>query len=635
MSASGLRWPLALCMLLPAHFGVTGTCGTAMAAVSEMVVSARADAARIGEGDSVTFIIEASGQGIGQVEDPDLASLADFTIATGPSVSTSSSMVWSGGQATSNTTKRYTYVLLPRRRGTLTIPAIPLKRGSRILHTQPIAIEVVEGNLRRGATARPRTGESLTGPRREANEPEVGEILVEATLDRKEGYVGEQFLLTYKVFTQIDLMEVPAPQQLPAYTGFWVEEIPIDPRATARRVTRDGAAWLEITMMKKVLFPTASGRLTIEETAFGMPVKIRSRDPFEGLFFTPTKTLFRQSQPITVTVKPLPDSGRPGSFSGAVGRYKLTAGLDRGDAQVSDAVGLKITVEGEGNIRLAGPPVLPPLSDFRSYEPKVEEKKSFSGERLHGKRTWEYVLTPLAVGAQSIAPIRFSWFDPAKGTYVEAASVPLPIVVRRGANAETSIASGGSDAGVRREVRAVGRDIAWIKPVQALTRTSRPFHRSAWFAVLMSAPILANTGLLLLKRRWEKERTDSAGLRLRRAPRFARRRLKEARAFPPSGDSKLFHEAVGRAVSIYLGDKLGVSPAGMRHESLEEMLTARGVESSLCEQARACLDRCDFGRYAPEGSVALSRQEMISHAETLIARLERSIGSSGPGRNGA
>ena len=104
--------------------------------------------------------------------------------------------------------------------------------------------------------------------------------------------------------------------------------------------------------------------------------------------------------------------------------------------------------------------------------------------------------------------------------------------------------------------------------------------------------------------------------------------------FPPSGDSKLFHEAVGRALSSYLGDKLGLSPSGMRHESLEEILTARGVESSLCSQARACLDQCDFGRYAPEGAAALSRKELIEHAETLIARLESSINSATPQRNG-
>ena len=124
----------------------------------DTTVEARVDTTRIGEGDSLTLIIDVRGSKPGPIEDPDLSGLADFTIAAGPSVSTSTSMIWSGGQASSTTSKQFAYVLFPRHRGVLTIPTISVRLGSRIRQTNPISVEVVEGRLRQSPQGAPRGG---------------------------------------------------------------------------------------------------------------------------------------------------------------------------------------------------------------------------------------------------------------------------------------------------------------------------------------------------------------------------------------------------------------------------------------------------------------------------------------------
>jgi hypothetical protein len=587
----------------------------------DTVIEARVDMQQMGEGDSLTLTIEVRGSRPAHAEEPDLSGLADFNIAAGPSTSTSTSMIWRGGQASSSTSQQYSYILLPRRRGTLTIPTISVKVGSRVLRTDPISVEVVAGRVRQSGPSMPGRGGAPGLPQRPGARPQ-GEVFVEAQVDRKEAWVGEQVLLTYKVYTQVELVELPHPQQLPSYTGFWVEELPNDPRATVHRVTRDGKEFIELTLMKKAIFPTASGALTIEETPFELPVRAETRDPFEGIFFTPTRLVYRKTNPITIQVKPLPEAGRPASFTGAVGSYTLTTRADRTEARVNEAVGLQIRVEGKGNIKVVGEPLLPALPDYKRYEPKVEEKREVQEDRLLGTKTWDYVLTPLAAGPQDLPAIAFAYFDPSRGAYVEVTSKPLPVMVQRGADGGTTVA-GGTAPGARREVVAFGRDIRFIKGSSQLDRHGTPFHRSLLFGALLASPLLLNAALLFAVRRHDRLAASVGLVRGRRAPGFARRRLKQARRILAEGKPRAFSEEVGRALTGYLADRLNVSASGLTHERIDGLLEVRRVDAALRGEVKRVLEACDFARFAPveQGPDAMRRD--LEEAEQLIARLER------------
>ena len=590
-------------------------------AVDEPTVTARVDARRIGEGDSLTLTIAVEGRTDGLVEEPDLSGMADFTIAAGPSVSTSTSMIWRNGTASSSTSRQYSYVLMPRRRGTLTIPTVTVKIGSRSYRTDPINIEVVEGRVQSAPPSRSR----MTPPRaRPGDAGEIpGDLIVESIVSRERVYLGEQVLVTYSVLTQVDLADVPAPQQLPSYTGFWVEEIPVDPRTTIRQVSRDGKEYTEFVLMKKALFPTTSGRLKIESTAFGLPVKVRSRDPFDALFFTPTKMVYRQTAPITIDVTPLPESGRPASFSGAVGEFRLTVKADRTETTVGEAVGVQVQVEGTGNIRVMGAPALPPLPDYRTYDPKVAEHREINDDRVTGEKSWDYVLTPLLSGRQDIPPIRFSWFDPAKKVYVEQQSDPIPIQVAKAKAGDPSVPA------VRREVIASRRDIRFIKTAASLQGGSAPFHRSYLFAATVALPVLLNAGLLLAVRRRRHHESNAGLIRQRRAPGFARRRLKTARALMSRGEPAAFHQEVARALTGYVADVLGVSPSGLTHERIAAVLSARGVSESLRADLMRRLEACDYARFAPDQAAPAAMEGVLEDAGLLIERLHRELSQGG------
>jgi hypothetical protein len=614
-----------LSLLITLLAGLLAAAGVTLAQAppDDTTVEARVDAREIGEGDSLTLTIEIRGTRPAAVEEPDLSGLADFNIAAGPSHSTSTSMVWRGGQASSSTSQQYSYILLPRRRGTLTIPTVSVKVGSRVLRTDPVNVEVVAGRVKQTAPRVPGRGGSPGLGHRGARTQ--GEVFVEATVDRSEAWVGEQILLTYKVYTQVELVELPHPQQLPSYTGFWVEELPNDPRASVHRVTRDGKEFIELTLMKKALFATTSGVLQVEETPFELPVRADSRDPFEGIFFTPTRLLYRRTSPIAIRIKPLPEAGRPASFTGAVGSYRLTASADRNEARVNEAVGLQVKVEGKGNIKIVGEPVLPPLPDYKRYEPKMEEKREVVDDRVHGSKTWDYVLTPLAPGPQDLPPIVFSFFDPARGAYTEVRSSPLPVMVLRGEGSGTASPGGAAAGGAQREVVAFGRDIRFIKGPAELTPRGRPFHRSALFGTLLAAPLVLNAALLLAVRRRDRMAASVGLVRGRRAPGFARRRLKQARRLLAEGKARPFSEEVGRALTGYLADKLNVSASGLTHQRIDELLAARRADEALRAEVQRVLEAADYARFAPVEQDRAAMQRDLEEAEQIIARVERAV----------
>jgi len=273
--------------------------------------------------------------------------------------------------------------------------------------------------------------------------------------------------------------------------------------------------------------------------------------------------------------------------------------------------------------------VLPPLPDYKRYEPKVEEKREVQEDRLHGTKTWDYVLTPLAAGPQDLPPIAFAYFDPARGAYVEVTSKPLPVMVQRGTEGAPS-GAGGPGSGARREVVAFGRDIRFIKGSSELARHGRPFHRSVLFGTLLASPLLLNAALLLAVRRRDRLAASAGLARGRRAPSFARRRLKQARRMLGEGKPRAFSEEVGRALTGYLADRLNVSASGLTHEGIDGLLEDRRVDQGLRTEVRRVLEACDFARFAPveQGPEAMRRD--LSEAEQLIARLERDAFSRRP-----
>ena len=574
-------------------------------------VSAEVDRKRIGAEDNLVLTVRIEGGGARRAGAPTLPRMDDFRVVRGPSAS--SQFQWVNGAARSFRT--FTYVLQPLRQGTLEIPEVTLKMSDGgTLQTAPIEVEVVEGTVvdRRRRTTRP----ALSGPGQQRSSGSA-KVKIEVELDRKSAFVGQQVTVAYSIYTQLDITGLEL-ADAPSYPGFWVEDLKIDPNPSGRRAVRDGESYTEYTVLKKALFPTRAGRLEIPALTFSLGVRGSGRDPFESLFFGTGQTVYRKSSPQVLEVQPLPEKGKPTSFSGAVGHYRLNVSPDRQEARVNDAIALRVRIHGEGNLRPVGKPALPLMADFKVYDPKVDEKSRIEGERLKGSKTWDYVLLPLAPGSQEIASIEFSYFDPDSARYQTLRSTPIRVQVERG-----EMQAGTTVAGVQpREVRELRTDIRHLRSTpEQLKDRSRLLRQRVGFLAALAIPAAANLALVLAVWRRESWQAAPGALRRRRAARRARRALQHAAAGAGHSPAQFFEE-VSKALREYVADKLNRSAAGLTIREIENVLSSAGVGTMDCGLVRSCLEACDRAQFAPSAARPAARAELVEQARRAVDSLE-------------
>jgi hypothetical protein len=592
------------------------------AGAQDVSVRALVDKTRVAEGDEVVLSVEIAAPSMGRVAPPDVSRLTDFEIVGGPS--SSSRFQWINGRTWSTLT--YAYGLRPRRVGSNTIPSLAVLVQGRTYRTDPIEIEVEAGG---GARVQP--GPSFGGPPRAAPGPSVPpprppagraqDVRVRAEVDRRTVFVGQQVTARFLLDTQTEILNLQA-KEAPTFPGFWAEEIKVPENLDMKRVQLDGLPYVEYTLMKRALFPTKTGALTIPAVSYQVTVRRRSQDPMEAFFFTPTETITRRSEPIRIEVVPLPAASRPAGFSGAVGSFSLSVTADRREAQVNDAIGVKVRIAGEGNLDAVSAPPIQELSDFKRYEPKVTSASSVQGDRLRGEKIWDYVVIPLAPGAQSIPPITFSFFDPKAGEYRTLSSDPIPVQVARGS------AGPGSSLPVlaQSDVRALRRDIHHIKTAPGgLEDRSRPFYRSPLFTVLILLPLAADLGIFAFVRGRDRLQSNARQRRDRRARSLARRRLKDARRRMTPPTSRAFYAEVARALTEYVADRFDTAASGLTHDRIEELLASRGAPPEVRAGFHRCLEACDYARFAPTSSSQGEMQRALQAAEETLIALERSL----------
>ena len=598
------------------------------ALAQEINVRARVDRNRVGEGGQVILTVEVSGPTLGEVAPPDVSGIVDFDIVGGPMPS--SRFQWINGRTSA--TKSWAYALRPRQTGSRTIPALGLLVAGRTYRTQSIDIDVVPGGTGasptpggvppgvRGGPGRPGAGTSRIPP-----EPEAapGRVLVAADVDSKTAYVGQQVTLRVLLDTQTEILNLGS-KDSPTFPGFWAEEIKLPENLELRRIQRGGEVYNEYTLMKRALFPTGSGPLSIPSMTYQVQVRRRSQDPIESFFFTPTETLTRRTEPITVQVQPLPAASRPEDFTGAVGAFSLTVTADRSESRVNDAIGLKVRVAGEGNLNAVNALPLPDLSDFKQFAPKVSTSTSVVSDRLRSEKVWDYVLIPLAPGTQTIPPVRFSFFDPRAGAYRTVASAPVPIQVAKGGEGSGSTGPIVSQS----DVRQLRRDIHFIKQAtDGLRDWSRPFYRTPLFLALLFLPVAADLGVFVVARTRDAQRATAGLRRRRRARPLALKRLKEARRRGSPSTARAFYAEVATALSDYVAAKFDIPAAGLTHDRIEELLVGRGVPEDARRAFHRCLEACDYARFAPASSGAEEMRRTLAAAEESVTKLEKSLGA--------
>jgi tetratricopeptide (TPR) repeat protein len=607
---SGIKTLLALLSLLAIALNAWG---------QDVQVTASVSSDTVGIQDQFQVSVTVTGKDSGDAENPRFSRMQGFKVVSGPSIGTQ--FQWVNGKSSSS--KSFVYILIPEKEGQFTIDPVEVRVGGKIFKTQPLQVRVTSApsnpppapqRQRPFAPFDPFDDE--TAPSRR---PAGDSVFIRAELDRTSAYPGQQVTLIYKLYTQVSVNGIQL-QENPPLSGFWIEDLQVDPKPKAERLVVKGREYQAFVIKKQALFATTTGKLKIPSCTFAISAGIGG-DIF-GIF-SQTETLYRKTDEIALDVKPLPTTDRPADFHNAVGSFTLTASMDKNQVATGDAVALRVKLEGRGNLKTIPDISIPALPDFTIYSSKrADASRSFAGDQVGGDKTWEYVIVPKAPGRQTIPSLSFSFFDPERDKYETVTTPALSLNVTRGADNATAV-SGLSGSDKQNLVRR-GTDINFIKLAAGdLKQQSKPLYRMPWFCFLAAIPIAFNVGVFLYRKRRSKYAEDRILVRNRKARRTALERLKAAEKKSKS-DARLFYDQAAAALSGYLVDKFGLAEIDLTGDKLERALTEKSVPPQAVEETRACLQECDFGRFVSASASAEKNSALSARIRKSIEALENS-----------
>ncbi|MFO7715831.1 BatD family protein [Desulfosarcina sp.] len=560
---------------------------TAVVTADAATVSAMVDRDQATVGESINLQVTIEG-GDGEV---DLSKLTDFkTISRG---STSSFQMING-----RTSRQliYNYVLIPLKAGSLTISAIPVIIDGKAHHTTPIRITVSQD------------------PPADSGQRDV---YVTATVSTASPWIGQQVIYTFRLFNAVQVAD--AKFQAPEFTGFHAEEV--KDRKSYRTVI-NGREFI-VTEVIFILVPVKTGPQTIEPAVLQVGLVQRSRRPrpFAGMdaFFGRTEMTTRmlQSDPVTVTVRDLPTRPPGTVFSGLVGRFDLSAVLDKTDLQVGDSTTLAVTVSGRGNIMDAAAPAIATPVDFKTYADNPEETIQNDADGTTGSKTFRTALVPVKAGHFRIDPVRLTYFDVDQGDYRTLISSALAIRVSpsEAATADIDVFRAAPDQmpRLKNRVEFTGRDILPLKEGLEALKTRHQMS-PLLFGVLMVLPVLGfavTCAAIRLTRR-----DDSPG---RIMAERARQALKTASAGDTSDAD--FLSALYRAlVSAILGRR-GVTGAALTWTEARTRLIEIGWEMEDADAAARLLEEIESFNYSGSTLDIAKRADLLDQTRQTVRRL--------------
>ena len=140
------------------------------------------------------------------------------------------------------------------------------------------------------------------------------------------------------------------------------------------------------------------------------------------------KSVTAKSDPLAVTVLPLPATDQPANFSGAVGQFQVSSELAPASGPVGDPLTFKLTVTGKGNLSRVNSDGLHDSPQWRAYH--AESKVTADDDTgRQGFKTFTQPVVPRQAGQLTLPSLSFSYFDPEVGRYVTRETQPISVAV--------------------------------------------------------------------------------------------------------------------------------------------------------------------------------------------------------------
>lgn len=564
-----------------------------------------------------------------KVRDFRAPSIKGFDVLMGPSRSQQSSTQIVNGNMTSTSSITFTYILMANAEGEFSIPGATIVADGNQMVSNSVKVKVLPQDKANGISGNTGGSQSAgTASRATSSGSNVSnqDLFINATASKTKVYEQEAFLLTFKIYTLVDLRGFDN-VKLPDFKGFHSQEVELPNDQKWALEHYKGRNYHTTVYRQFVLFPQQSGKLTIEPARFDASIAkaVQTADPFDAFFNGGSNYVEIKKNlvtpKITIDVSPLP-SGKPAGFSGGVGEFNITSSINAKELKTNDAITIKLVISGTGNLKLISTPEIKFPEDFEVYDPKVENKVRLTQEGLSGSKVIEYLAIPRHAGTYKIPGVSFSYFDIKSKSYKTIESETYEVKVEKGAgNADQVIANFTN----KEDLKVLGEDIRYIKLNDVrLVPKGDIFYGTLLYWLCYIIPAVAFLIFFIVCRKQAAENANVAKMRTKKANKVAAKRMKLAGQLLSENKKEAFYDEVLKALWGYISDKLNIPVSRLSKDNVEEKLRNHGVSDELINDFLNALNECEFARFAP-GDENQAMDKVYSASVDVMSKMENSI----------
>ncbi|MEO7393582.1 MAG: BatD family protein, partial [Chitinophagaceae bacterium] len=303
------------------------------------------------------------------------------------------------------------------------------------------------------------------------------------------------------------------------------------------------------------------------------------------------------TEPVDITVKPIPVKTKPTSFDGAVGLFTIAAKAVKNKLSKNEGDVLEVTISGKGNFVQLNAPSIQWPAGIEGFEPSVKDSLNKMISPLTGSRTYRYAFTGAASGAYTIPSITFSFFNADSGNYKTFTTAAVKINIE---NKNTI-----STESIRiEEHRNTGKPKYWLTIALLLVGVG------IWSLFFNNKKRKA----LQIDKLWEAKEVAVMSIEEMLIP----------AALLAHGDDKQFYILLRQSIWNFFDSHFNLSGSAKNKENIVAKMRERKLDSNVINELQTILQQCEAVEFT-NAKLVNDKVILLNQAKELFKKIESGL----------
>jgi hypothetical protein len=490
----------------------------------------------------------------------------------------------------------------------MTLPSLKVVVDGKTYRTNPVNVNVVK----------PGTTDRLD---------------IEMTLSEQQCFAGQPVLLTIDFYYSADIQNSQFNIPVLRSDAFYFENPDVGNQQAKEYDLRTGATVLlsqrkvvhkdrqSVQMkLRKILIPKRAGQMQIEPAVVSTDLAV-GRVRSLGLLGSQIRyeRFMVKSDPLELTVLPLPNEGKPAQFYGLVGQYTIEASATPTEVSVGDPITLTITVGGATYLKPVRWPALGQVPELAANF-KIPSQKA-SPTITGGVKVFTQTIRANNDEVTEIPSIPLAYFDARTGKYATAETKPIELDVAPTRVLTNADLEGADFTPVNREVEAIKKGLSAnyedLDVLKDMSFSPLAALANPGYAALWALPLLTFISSVLVKL---FTHTSPEKMALRRRRQACGKTIAQLKKMA-SADSDRQGELLVSIMKQYIGDRFDRTAGSLTPDDCYDAIVAESTEKQAADKYRDTIADFEAGRYA---SMKVNiTAETIAQAIQLVRTVEK------------